>query len=146
MAQADVPSVPLTLTLRYAHPLGALAPYFRGLEEGRAVAARCPACGRQWFPPRLACPEHGLVTDWVELSGKGRVVSLTVAESTLPFGAGRERRAFALIALDGAVNLAFGRLAGDPSHARSGLRVRLERAPGPWPHPAQAAWFTADES
>lgn len=145
MAEPDGRLVPLTLTLNYAHPLGALAPYFRGLEEGRAVAARCPACGRTWFPPRLACPDHGWATDWVELSGRGRVVSVTVAESTLPFGAARERRALALVALDGAANLAFGRLAGDPAAARPGLKVRLERAPGAWPHPAQAAWFVADE-
>jgi hypothetical protein len=145
MADPDDRTVPLTLTLNYAHPLGALAPYFRGLEQGRAVAARCPACGRTWFPPRLACPDHGWATDWVELSGRGRVVSVTLADSTLPFGVVRERRAFALVALDGAVNLAFGRVAGNPTAARVGLKVRLERAPGPWPHPAQAAWFAADE-
>lgn len=145
MADPDSQTVPLTLTLRYRHPLGDLAPYFRGLETGRAVAARCPACGRTWFPPRLVCPFHGLDVEWTELAGRGRIVSVTVTETALPFGTIRERRAFALIALDGAENLAFGRVAGDPTEARAGRRVRLARAPGDWPHPAQAAWFVTED-
>ncbi len=145
MADSDNHAVPLTLTLRYRHPLGELAPYFRGLETGRAVATRCPACGRTWFPPRLICPLHDRDVEWTELAGLGRIVSFTVAETTLPFGAVRERRTFALIALDGAENLAFGRVAGDPAEARAGQRVRLARAPGDWPHPAQAAWYVAED-
>ncbi len=136
--------VPLTLTIEYAHPLGALAPYYRGLEAGRAMAARCPRCGRAWFPPRLLCPEHGQATEWTELSGRGRVIGVSIAETTLPFSSAREKRAFALVALDGAENAAFARLAGDPALARAGQRVRLARAPGTWPHPAQAAWFVVE--
>lgn len=145
MANADHRTIPLTLTLRYAHPLGELAPYFHGLEDGRAVASRCPTCSRTWFPPRLSCPEHGSATTWTDLSGKGRILSASIADSTLPFGTDTARRAFLMVALDGAENLAFGRFAGDPTAARAGLRVRLARAPGTWPHPAQAAWFVADE-
>lgn len=145
MADADSRTIPLTLTLRYAHPLGELAPYFHGLEEGRAVASRCPTCGCTWFPPRHSCPEHGSATTWTDLSGKGRIVSVSIADSTLPFGTDSARRTFLMVALDGAENLAFGRFAGDPTAARAGLRVRLARAPGTWPHPAQAAWFMADE-
>lgn len=132
----------LTLTLRYAHSMGELEPYFRGLEEGRAVASRCPTCARTWFPPRLACAEHG-PTNWVGLSGHGRIVNLSIAESPLPFGTASARHAFLMVALDGAENVAFGRFGGEPEAARPGLRVRLARAPGIWPHPAQAAWFLA---
>ena len=145
MANADDRTIPLTLTLRYAHPLGELAPYFQGLDAGRAIATRCPTCARTWFPPRLSCPEHGAATVWTDLSGKGRIVSVSIADSTLPFGAETARRAFLMVALDGAENLAFGRFAGAPDAARAGLKVRLARAPGTWPHPAQAAWFVADE-
>lgn len=141
---AEDPTVPLKLTLEYAHPLGALAPYYRGLEAGRAVATRCPRCGRAWFPPRLLCPDHGPMVEWFELSGRGRLISVSVSETTLPFSAAREKRAFGLIALDGAENAAFGRLAGDPGRARAGQHVRLARAPGTWPHPAQAAWFVVE--
>lgn len=145
MANADDRTIPLTITLRYAHPLGELAPYFQGLDAGRAIATRCPTCARTWFPPRLSCPEHGAATVWTDLSGKGRIVSVSIADSTLPFGAETARRAFLMVALDGAENLAFGRFAGAPDAARAGLKVRLARAPGTWPHPAQAAWFVADE-
>ena len=165
MMNADDRTIPLTLTLRYAHPLGELAPYFQGLDAGRAIATRCPTCARTWFPPRLSCPEHGAATVWTDLSGKGRIVSVSIsfrsrkpgyagkgrivsvsiADSTLPFGAETARRAFLMVALDGAENLAFGRFAGAPDAARAGLKVRLARAPGTWPHPAQAAWFVADE-
>lgn len=138
-------SIPLSLTLRYDHPLGEIAPYFRGLEEGRAVAARCRVCGRTWFPPRAACPEHGRSTEWVELSGRGRTVSVTITTTSLPFEGVVAQRVFALIALDGAENLAFGRLGVEPAAARAGLRVRLVRAPGSWSHPAQAAWFTGED-
>jgi uncharacterized OB-fold protein len=90
------------------------------------------------------CPDHGLVTEWTELSGHGRLIAVSISETMLPFSSGREKRAFGLIALDGAENAAFGRLAGDPGRARAGQRVRLARAPGTWPHPAQAAWFVAE--
>jgi uncharacterized OB-fold protein len=109
------------------------------------VASRCPRCGRTACPPRLICPDDGAAAEWTELSGLGRVVSVSLAETALPFGAARSRHAFALIALDGAENLIFGRLAGSPEKARAGQRVRIARAPGTWPHPAQAAWFVAEE-
>lgn len=135
--------VALKLELDYAHPLGALAPYFEGLERGQAIASRCDACGRTWFPPRLSCPGHG-ATVWAPLDGGGRIVSATVTESRLPFGGPSELHVFALVAMDGAENLAFGRVGAEPGAVLAGLRVRLARAPGAWPHPAQAAWFVAE--
>ena len=46
---------PIEVTLRYTHSLGGLAPYFKGLEEGRAIASTCATCGRNLVPaaPRL---------------------------------------------------------------------------------------------
>ncbi len=133
--------VPLTLTLRYSHPLSDLAPYFRGLDQGQAIGTCCRACGRTWFPPKLSCPRHGGSLDWVELSGFGQIVSLTETSTTLPFGDIRADRVFALIAIEGAVNLMFGRLSPGETPPKAGACVRLTRAPGNWPHPAQAAWF-----
>jgi len=141
---AEDSTVPLKLTLEYDHPLGALAPYYRGLDAGRAVATRCLRCGRVWFPPRLLCPDHGPAVEWTELSGRGRLIAVSISETTLPFSSTREKRAFALIALDGAENAAFGRVTGDPALVRAEQRVCLARAPGTWPHPAQAAWFVIE--
>lgn len=138
-------TVPLLVQLRHHHPLGELAPYFHGLQAGRAIASRCPACARTWFPPRLQCPDHRGPTDWVELPGSGRIVSVTLTDSVLPFGSESASRAFVLVALDGTENLAFGRLAEVPDAAVDGRLVWLSRAAGAWPHPSQAACYVLDE-
>jgi hypothetical protein len=137
---ALAPRIDLAFTWRYSHAFGALAPYFDGLRAGRAMATRCAACGRTWFPPRLACPAHGERTQWLTLSGEGQVAAATLTTVSLPL-AGRGLRAWlALIALDGADNQAIGRIAADVS-VRPGLRVRLAVDEEPVAHPAQAAVF-----
>lgn len=143
-------TVPLLVQLRHNHPLGELAPYFFGLQAGRAIASRCPACARTWFPPRLQCPDHAGPIDWLELPGSGRIDSATLTEGELPFGSTSARRAFLLVALDGAENLAFGRLAVVPDAGSDavleGRRVWISRAVGTWPHPSQAACYVFNEA
>jgi len=58
----------------------ALAPFHEGLERGELRVARCTACGRLRFPPRVVCggcasPEP---PDWVAVSGRGRVWSYAI--------------------------------------------------------------------
>lgn len=136
--------VKLQLNLRHTHPFGELGPYLRGLDTGRAMAARCTVCERTWFPPRLSCPDHAQGIEWVELPGSGHVVSLTVTQSVLPFSDSDGLRAFALVAVEGAENMALARLQGAPGAFVVGQLVWLSRAPGIWPHPSQAACFVAD--
>jgi len=141
------PDPPLALEMRlvYAHPLGALGPYFAGLREGKAIAARCPACGRTWFPPRLLCPEDRIETEWTALSGRGRIVALTDEAGPLPFAADAPaRHILSLVAMAGADNLAFGRLIGEGAALALGRRVRLTASREPVPHPAQAAYFVPE--
>lgn len=114
-------SIPLSMTLRYSHPLGRRAPYFEGLRNGRAIASRCKECGRGWFPPRHCC---GTGFHWEELAGTGTV---SVATDD-----------FVLVAMDGAHNLALGVIHGP---ARAGDRVRMTLAGGTPEHPAQAVFF-----
>lgn len=135
----------IDLHLSYTHSLGGLDPYFQGLAQGRAVASRCPVCQRQWFPPRLRCPDDHADTGWTELSGRGIVMALTKGRSRLPLAKAGADHTFALIALDGADNLAFGRI-GNGSAIDVGQRVRLVAVPGDSPHPAQAACFVIDPS
>lgn len=113
--------IPLVSILHYRHPLGARAPYFEGLRQARAIASRCPTCGRAWFPPRHCCATG---FHWEELAGTGTVVAVTDG--------------FALVAMDGAENLALGIL---PAAAAVGCRVVLATAPLPVEHPAAAAVF-----
>ncbi len=112
------------MSLRYSHPLGERGPYFAGLQGGRAIASRCPACGRAWFPPRHCCVAG---FHWEPLAGTGTVVVATDG--------------FALIAMDGADNLALGVLR-EP--AQVGDRVRIALTPGPTEHPAQAVFFQVE--
>ncbi|MEP3435772.1 MAG: zinc ribbon domain-containing protein [Hoeflea sp.] len=68
----------LTLTLNYTLPEGELSPYFDALRNGRALASRCAGCGWLSFPARVRCEKCGTGThDWVELSGKARVIFRT---------------------------------------------------------------------
>ncbi|MGI9383641.1 MAG: Zn-ribbon domain-containing OB-fold protein [Methyloligellaceae bacterium] len=132
----------LTLTLDYQHGLGDLASYFETLADGRAVGTRCPDCGRVWCPPRSRCPEHLSATEPIELSGVGTVVAVTVTIVALPFAQDAKTHSFVLVALDGADNMAFGRISDDAATVEAGSRVRLTAPREAVPHPAQAAVFT----
>ena len=134
----------IEVTLRYTHALGALAPYFEGLAAGRAVASTCAACGRTWFPPRLGCCSRAGPVQWTTLTGAGRVVAGTCGGGTLPFGGGPAGEGLALIALDGADNLALGWVDGFGGDPPEGARVRLVTSGRDPPHPAQAARYVPE--
>ena len=119
----------LTLALRYARGVGDLSPYFDGLAKGVARATRCAACGRAWFPPRLTCPAGHTGLEWIALPGTGIVRTLTQGEGRLPFEADARPLVLALVAMEGADNLALGRI--DASEVRPGDRVQLVPDAGP---------------
>lgn len=137
---------PLRLRLDYQVRTGWLQPYLAGLATGTAVAWRCRDCGRTTFPPRRRCPCGCVAGDWTELAGTGTVVVTTTGPGQLPLSEDTSDLTFALIALDGADNLAVGRLAaGRLADARPapppGTAVRLERGPAPPAVPWQAGRF-----
>lgn len=136
-------SVPFTLELRYTHPLGALSTYFAGLERGAALATRCPHCRRTWFAPRLVCSCGRRDMQWVELSGRGTVTAVTNGRAALPGTDVVDNFLFALIKLDAADNLCFGRVRRTERPVERGTRVELRRAEGQWAHPAQCAEYVA---
>lgn len=135
---------PIEITLRYAHSPGGLAPYLEGLAAGRAVASTCAACGRTWFPPRLGCCSRTGPVQWTRLAGTGRIIAATNGGGTLPFGGGPAGEGLALIALDGADNLALGWVDGFGEVPPEGTRVRLVTSGRQPPHPAQAARFVPE--
>ncbi len=54
------------------------ASFSKFLEEKKLMGSRCRACGRLYLPPRPLCPEcFGEEMEWVELSGRGRLVAFT---------------------------------------------------------------------
>lgn len=143
MTSASHLVLPIRLTLAYAHGLGGLTPYFAGLLEGRAMATRCARCGKAWCPPHLTCPTHGSTTDWIALAGTGTLLSATETTITLPLTDVPRACIMTLARLDGAENAMLARMepAGGTAHPKPGTRIKLIRAPGAWPHPAQAALF-----
>ncbi len=51
--------------------------FYEGLAEHKIYARRCKECGAIEFPPRYACNTCGYhETEWVELSGKGKLLTL----------------------------------------------------------------------
>ena len=58
--------------------------FYRGLEQGRILGQRCPACGKVYVPPRSACPADGTpTTDEVELSETGTITTFCIVN--VPF-------------------------------------------------------------
>lgn len=114
----------LTLELRYAHGVGDLLPYFEALARGEGRATRCAQCARAWFPPRLVCPRCHAGLRWIVLPGTGVVRAVTRSIGRLPFDLQSRPLVLALIAMDGADNLAMGRIAGT-GDVRAGDVVRL---------------------
>jgi uncharacterized OB-fold protein len=134
----------LLLRLNYNHSGGDLVPYFDALRDGRALGARCQACDRVWVPPRMCCPNDGAVTEPHEMSGSGEVVAMTQITSVLPFTDTTNTHIFVLVALDGADNRMFGRMAEGHEDIAVDARVCLRGCDGYLPdpvHPAQAAVF-----
>jgi uncharacterized OB-fold protein len=48
------------------------------LREHRLMGSRCQACEKSYLPPRPLCPAcHGDAMEWVELSGRGKLIAFT---------------------------------------------------------------------
>lgn len=66
--------------LTYDLSCGELSPFFRALlEEGRLLGMKCPGCGAVYCPPRSWCQDCYEDTEWVEMSGRGRLTLWTKA-------------------------------------------------------------------
>lgn len=54
------------------------ASFYRFLGEHRLMGSRCTACQQLYLPPRSLCPDcHGDAMEWIELSGRGRLLAYT---------------------------------------------------------------------
>jgi len=105
--------------------------YLRGLDEGRLLGQRCPACGKVYIPPRGACPTDGVPTEEeVELPDVGTVTTFCIVN--VPFLGQRIQPPYvaAYVLLDGAdipfLHLVLGCAAEE---VRMGMRVRAEWKP-----------------
>ncbi|MGI9511546.1 MAG: Zn-ribbon domain-containing OB-fold protein [Anderseniella sp.] len=140
--ETDKATSELRLELKYDHGTGYLKPYFDGLLAGQAVAGKCLACGKIWFPPQAVCPEDQAETGWSRISGDGIVVAVTETRAKLPFTAVAETYTFVLVAMDESENAVFGRMQDGTGGVAAGTRVKLVAPVGEPGHPAQAVQFT----
>ncbi|WP_308285880.1 Zn-ribbon domain-containing OB-fold protein [Actinoplanes hulinensis] len=141
----DTLAAPLTIAFDYTRSLGpVLGRFMAGLREGRVLGART-SDGRVHVPPLEYDPvTHEPVTDLVEVSPSGTVVSWTwnprpVEGQPLdrPFG-------WALIRLDGADTPLLH--AVDASELHTGMRVRIRWAGSPNGHIRDIECFEPGES
>ena len=58
-------------------------PFWNGCNEGRLMIQRCTTCLRANFYPRVCCPacKSGEL-DWIQASGRGKVISHTTVHRT----------------------------------------------------------------
>lgn len=126
-APPDVTGIVTPVSLDYVY---AASPeesaFYRGLEQGRILGQRCPACGKVYVPPRSACPADGTpTTDEVELAETGTVTTFCIVN--VPFLGQRITPPYvsAYVLLDGA-DIAFLHLILDcpPEDVHMGMRVR----------------------
>ena len=74
----------------YRKPLPAIdvdnAPFWESCRRHALALQRCAACGTFRYPPRPLCPAcHAAETEWVPVSGRGRVyVSLVMYRAPTP--------------------------------------------------------------
>jgi uncharacterized OB-fold protein len=135
-----VTMVTTPIQLSYEHTASAEETAFlRGLEQGRLLGQRCPACGKVYVPPRAACPVDGVpTTDEVALPDTGIVTTFCVV--SVPFTGQRVTPPYvaAAVLLDGA-DIAFQHLilGCPPDEVRMGMRVQAVWKPreqwGPTP-------------
>jgi uncharacterized OB-fold protein len=99
--------------------------YLHGLEQGKLLAQRCPACRKVYIPPRAACPVDGVPTDEeVELPDRGVVTTFCIVN--VPFYGQKIKPPYvaAYVLLDGAdiafLHLILGCAADE---VRMGMRV-----------------------
>lgn len=75
--------------------------FFKKLkEEGKFIAAKCKKCGKVYFPPRIYCEFDFNETEFVEISGEGKVIAFTVAKLDV-YENPMDPEIYAVIELDG---------------------------------------------
>ena len=100
--------------------------FYRGLNEGRIVGQRCPACQKVYVPPRSACPADGTPTaEEVEVAQTGTITTFCIVN--VPFLGQKITPPYvsAYVLLDGADIAVLHLILGVPAdEVRMGMRVK----------------------
>ena len=102
-------------------------PYWDGARRGKLLLQRCKACRTVIHYPRAWCPKcWGSELEWIEATGKGRVVTFTVVHQA-PFESyvADAPYVLAVIRLEEGPQMMANVLHVDPRHMRVDLSVRV---------------------
>lgn len=56
--------------------------FYEALREGKVLGKKCSKCGKIAFPPRGLCARCGSANyEWIEMSGKGRILFASAGSS-----------------------------------------------------------------
>jgi hypothetical protein len=59
--------------------------FYKFMSQGKLMAGRCSKCGKTHLPPRPICDNcYGQEFTWVEVSGKGKLLTYTVIHVAPP--------------------------------------------------------------
>ncbi len=109
----------------FKYSYGKQSRFFRELRENkRILGAKCVKCGRVFCPPRGDCHLCYEPTEWVELSGKGTIVSYTIQYVTTSAFIKKVPFICCYIKLDGTDSLLMTNMEmDDVDKCRPGMRV-----------------------
>jgi uncharacterized OB-fold protein len=129
----------MPLSAEYRWSVGVpMEKFIKSLAEKKLLASKCPECGYIYTPPRNRCGKCNAEIgdkDMLELSGKGVLVSYTVAAVDLD-GKGnwtdlKKPAVIGAIKLDGADSTVFLPVDVDPAKAETGMKVEVKWAATP---------------
>lgn len=116
---------------QYDKPLPQITPQARELWEGcrkhKLLIQRCLACGTLRHYPRIMCPNcSSWDTEWVEVSGKGKIYSWTVAHQAFhPAFIDEVPYASVIVELDEGVRLVTNIVDAKPGELYIGMPVEV---------------------
>ena len=144
----EIEIIGLEWVQKYKHSLGKYSKFFLALEEGKFLATRCARCHLTWSPPRPACPDCLQPTSWVELSGRGELISWSVLHFAPKMLADKLETPYVLayVKMDGADTL-FAHLlrnVGKFEELHHGLPVKVKYSHEDVDHPIMLMWFEPD--
>ena len=92
------------INVPYKHSAGSAAgKFFNALGDKKILGIRCPDCAVVYEPPHSICPKCiAHLDDWVELGGKGTLISHTVVRYSTAVQPQDAPFAVGMIKLDGA--------------------------------------------
>jgi uncharacterized OB-fold protein len=76
--------------------------FFRGLQDGKILAANCSSCGRKYLPPKMYCVNCFVeISDFVDVGSVAKVRALAESRFDFDGNAAQAPRTFAFLTFKG---------------------------------------------